>query len=91
MKYLAYWNFLRLKRGGTPGAEGYISKVLWSALNQRMNEFALVLQGPRAALTEASGHEIDPGDGSMAAANCAAIRLKKVPRRFSAVGSPSVR
>jgi hypothetical protein len=28
-----------------------------------MNEFALSLQGPRAALTEASGHEIDPGDG----------------------------
>ena len=25
-----------------------------------MNEFALVLQGPRAALTEASGHGIDP-------------------------------
>jgi alkylation response protein AidB-like acyl-CoA dehydrogenase len=33
MKYLAYWNFLQLKRGGTPGAEGYISKVLWSELN----------------------------------------------------------
>ena len=50
MKYLAYRNFSKLTRGGTPGPEGSISKVLWSELNQRMNEFALVLQGPRAAL-----------------------------------------
>jgi alkylation response protein AidB-like acyl-CoA dehydrogenase len=55
MKYLAYRNFSRLKRGGTPGPEGSISKVLWSELNQRMNEFALVLQGPRAILNEGSG------------------------------------
>jgi alkylation response protein AidB-like acyl-CoA dehydrogenase len=50
MKYLAYRNFSRLQRGGTPGPEGSISKVLWSELNQRMNEFALELQGPSAPL-----------------------------------------
>ena len=61
MKYLAYRNFSRLKRGGTPGPEGSISKVLWSELNQRMNEFALVLQGPRAALNEGSTHVVDGG------------------------------
>ena len=61
MKYLAYRNFSRLKRGGTPGPEGSISKVLWSELNQRMNEFALVLQGPRAALYEGSTHVVDGG------------------------------
>jgi alkylation response protein AidB-like acyl-CoA dehydrogenase len=61
MKYLAYRNFSRLKRGGTPGPEGSISKLLWSELNQRMNEFALVLQGPRAALTEDSDHVVDGG------------------------------
>jgi alkylation response protein AidB-like acyl-CoA dehydrogenase len=61
MKYLAYRNFSRLKRGGTPGPEGSISKVLWSELNQRMNEFALVLQGPRAALSEGSGAVVDKG------------------------------
>jgi alkylation response protein AidB-like acyl-CoA dehydrogenase len=61
MKYLAYRNFSRLSRGGTPGPEGSISKVLWSELNQRMNEFALVLQGPRAALTEGSSHVVDGG------------------------------
>jgi alkylation response protein AidB-like acyl-CoA dehydrogenase len=61
MKYLAYRNFSRLKRGGTPGPEGSISKVLWSELNQRMNEFALVLQGPHAALNEGSTHVVDGG------------------------------
>jgi len=81
MKYLAYRNFSQLKRGGTPGPEVSISKVLWSELNQRVNEFALVLQGPQAALTEASGHAIDPGDASMACCDRAAIRLKKWLRR----------
>jgi alkylation response protein AidB-like acyl-CoA dehydrogenase len=61
MKYLAYRNFSRLKRGGTPGPEGSISKVLWSELNQRMNEFALVLQGPRAVLAEGSSESLDNG------------------------------
>jgi alkylation response protein AidB-like acyl-CoA dehydrogenase len=61
MKYLAYRNFSRLQRGGTPGPEGSISKLLWSELNQRMNEFALLLQGPRAALSEGSNHVIDNG------------------------------
>jgi len=61
MKYLAYRNFSGLRRGGTPGPEGSISKVLWSELNQRMNEFALALQGPRAPLTEGSAHVIDTG------------------------------
>jgi len=61
MKYLAYRNFSRLTRGGTPGPEGSISKVLWSELNQRMNEFAMVLQGPRATLAEGSDHAVDDG------------------------------
>ena len=61
MKYLAYRNFSRLKRGGTPGPEGSISKVLWSELNQRMNEFALTLQGPCAALGEGSRGLVDNG------------------------------
>ena len=61
MKYLAYRNFSRLQRGGTPGPEGSISKLLWSELNQRMHEFAMVLQGPRAPLTAGSPHVIDDG------------------------------
>jgi len=61
MKYLAYRNFSRLTRGGTPGPEGSISKLLWSELNQRMNEFALVLQGPRAVLASGSDGPLDNG------------------------------
>ena len=61
MRYLAYRNFSKLVRGGTPGPEGSISKVLWSELNQRMNEFALVLEGPHAALMEGSPRVIDDG------------------------------
>jgi alkylation response protein AidB-like acyl-CoA dehydrogenase len=61
MRYLAYRNFSKLIRGGTPGPEGSISKVLWSELNQRMNEFALVLEGPHAALIEGSSRVIDEG------------------------------
>jgi alkylation response protein AidB-like acyl-CoA dehydrogenase len=61
MKYLAYRNFSKLTRGGTPGPEGSISKLLWSELNQRMNEFALVLQGPRAALAEGADRAADHG------------------------------
>lgn len=61
MKYLAYRNFSRLQRGGTPGPEGSMSKLLWSELNQRMQEFALALQGPRATLTEDSPYVVDHG------------------------------
>jgi alkylation response protein AidB-like acyl-CoA dehydrogenase len=61
MKYLAYRNFSRLLRGGTPGPEGSISKLLWSELNQRMNEFALSIQGPRAMLEEGSPHAVEDG------------------------------
>ena len=61
MKYLAYRNFSRLLRGGTPGPEGSISKLLWSELNQRMHEFALALQGPRAVLGEGSPHVVEGG------------------------------
>jgi alkylation response protein AidB-like acyl-CoA dehydrogenase len=61
MKYLAYRNFSRLQRGGVPGPEGSISKVLWSELNQRMHEFALALQGPRAPLAADSALAADGG------------------------------
>lgn len=61
MKYLAYRNFSSLIRGGTPGPEGSISKLLWSELNQRMQEFALSLQGPSAVLEEGSKHAVEGG------------------------------
>ena len=36
------------------GAEASIIKVMWSELNQRMQEFALALQGPASQLTQHS-------------------------------------
>jgi alkylation response protein AidB-like acyl-CoA dehydrogenase len=57
MKYLAYRNFSRLQRGGIPGPEGSISKLLWSEVNQRMQEFAMVLLGKRAPLAEGSADD----------------------------------
>ncbi|MGD0074219.1 MAG: acyl-CoA dehydrogenase [Candidatus Binataceae bacterium] len=61
MKYFAYRNFSRLVHGGTPGPEGSISKLLWSELNQRMNEFALTLQGPRGMLQGDTKYAIEGG------------------------------
>ena len=89
MKYLAYRNFSRLQRGGTPGPEGSISKLLWSELNQRMNEFAMVLQGPLAPLTEGSAMSSTTGAGNTRCCVRAAIRSKRAPRRCSAASSPS--
>ncbi len=61
MQYFAYRNFSRLVHGGTPGPEGSISKLLWSELNQRMNEFALTLQGPRGMLQGDTKYAIEGG------------------------------
>ena len=61
MKYFAYRNFSRLVHGGTPGPEGSISKLLWSELNQRMNEFALTLQGARGMLEGDSKYSVEGG------------------------------
>ena len=38
------------------GAQASIIKVMWSELNQRMQEFALALQGPASQLTEGSAN-----------------------------------
>jgi alkylation response protein AidB-like acyl-CoA dehydrogenase len=44
-----------------PGAEASIIKVLWSELNQRMQEFVMTLQGPAAQLMEGSPNAIEGG------------------------------
>jgi alkylation response protein AidB-like acyl-CoA dehydrogenase len=46
MKYTLYRNFTRWMKGAAPGPEGSISKLAWSELNQKMQEFALWMQGP---------------------------------------------
>ncbi len=50
LKYTVYRGFSAIIKGGTPGPEGSIQKVVWSELSQRMQEFAVELQGPAAQL-----------------------------------------
>jgi alkylation response protein AidB-like acyl-CoA dehydrogenase len=61
LRYISYRTFSQILKGGTPGPEGSISKVVWSELNQRMNELAITLQGPAAQLVRGSGHVIEDG------------------------------
>ncbi len=61
LRYVSYRTFSKILKGGTPGPEGSISKVLWSELNQRMNELALVLQGPSSQLVRHSPYAVEDG------------------------------
>jgi len=54
LKLNCFRNFTRLLRGGTPGPEGSILKLWWSELNQRMQETAMILQGPYGQLLRGS-------------------------------------
>jgi alkylation response protein AidB-like acyl-CoA dehydrogenase len=50
LKYNVYRGFSAIIKGGRPGPEGSIQKLLWSELSQRIQEFAVELQGPGAQL-----------------------------------------
>jgi alkylation response protein AidB-like acyl-CoA dehydrogenase len=66
LKYSLYRDFSRILRGETPGPEGSISKIRWSELDQRMEDFAIGLQGPASQLVHGSGHAIDSGRWQLA-------------------------
>jgi alkylation response protein AidB-like acyl-CoA dehydrogenase len=61
LKYTAYRNVSTLARGGEPGPEGSIFKLIWSELDMRMKETAVAIEGPYAALSEGSAHAIEDG------------------------------
>jgi len=61
LKYSLYRNFSKILREGTPGPEGSISKLWWSEMDQRMEEFAVQLLGPGSQLVENSPHAVDGG------------------------------
>jgi len=61
LKYNCYRNFTRLLRGGTPGPEGSILKLWWSELNQRMQETAMMLEGPYNQLVRESPWAVESG------------------------------
>ncbi len=61
MKYTSYRAFSKIVRGGTPGNEGSILKLHWSEFNQRMQDFAMELQGPASQLFRASPYAVRDG------------------------------
>ena len=54
-------NFSQQLKGGIPGPEGSIGKLLWSEPNQRLSEAALGMQGPNSQVTTGSPWAIDDG------------------------------
>ena len=61
MRFTAYRTFSKILKGGDPGPVGSISKLAWSELNQRMQEFAMALEGPAGQLMRGSAHAIQNG------------------------------
>ncbi|MGH7931619.1 MAG: acyl-CoA dehydrogenase [Candidatus Binataceae bacterium] len=61
MRFTAYRTFSKILKGGTPGPEGSISKLAWSELNQRMQEFVMSLEGPASQLVKGSAHAVQSG------------------------------
>ncbi len=61
LKLNCFRNFTRLLRGGTPGPEGSILKLWWSELNQRMQDTAMLVQGPFGQLLRESPWAMEGG------------------------------
>jgi len=60
-RYVCFRVFSTIINGGTPGPEGSLLKLLWSELNQRMQETAMSLEGMRSQLTADSAGAIENG------------------------------
>jgi alkylation response protein AidB-like acyl-CoA dehydrogenase len=61
MKYTALRNLTKVLRGGVPGPEGSIEKLLWSEMYQRMLETAVELCGARGQLLTGDPQAVDQG------------------------------
>jgi alkylation response protein AidB-like acyl-CoA dehydrogenase len=61
LRFTSYRAFSQILRGGNPGPEGSISKLAWSELNQRMQEFVIELQGPASQLVKGSPYAVQGG------------------------------
>ena len=60
-KYNCFRVFSAIINGGTPGAEGSILKLLWSELNQRMQDTAMSLEGSASQLIAESSGAVENG------------------------------
>jgi alkylation response protein AidB-like acyl-CoA dehydrogenase len=61
MRFTAYRTFSKILKGGNPGPEGSISKLAWSELNQRMQEFVMALEGSASQLVKGSPYAVQSG------------------------------
>jgi alkylation response protein AidB-like acyl-CoA dehydrogenase len=61
LKYHGLRNFSNQLQGGVPGPEGSIGKLLWSEPNQRIQEAALLMQGPNAQIMGGSPWSVMDG------------------------------
>jgi alkylation response protein AidB-like acyl-CoA dehydrogenase len=62
VKYNGLRNFSKLVKGGIPGPEGSIGKLLWSEPNQTISNDALMMQGPLGQIAEKSAFTVDEGE-----------------------------
>ncbi len=53
--------FSRISQTGVPGPEGSIQKIVWSELNQRVQQIAMELLGPYGQLAQGSEDAFDDG------------------------------
>jgi alkylation response protein AidB-like acyl-CoA dehydrogenase len=61
LKYHGYRSLSQLLKGGMPGPEGSIGKLLWSESNQRICESAMQMQGPYGQITRGSPWAVQDG------------------------------
>ncbi len=61
LRYTAHRALSRMQKQHAPGPEASIIKVMWSELNQRMQEFVMEMQGPASQLVEDSPYAIENG------------------------------
>jgi len=61
VKYMDLRGLSRLLREGSPGSEGVLSQVFGVEFNQRLQDFAMQLQGSYSQLIRDSKHAIDHG------------------------------
>jgi alkylation response protein AidB-like acyl-CoA dehydrogenase len=61
LKYHGLRSFSHQLKGGIPGPEGSIGKLLWSEPNQRLTEAAIGMQGPNSQIMGGSPWSIDDG------------------------------
>jgi alkylation response protein AidB-like acyl-CoA dehydrogenase len=60
-KYHGLRSFSQQLKGGVPGPEGSICKLLWSEPNQRLTESAVGMQGPHGLVMRGSPWSIEDG------------------------------